>query len=115
MSENKSFQSRRQGKKSDRNFPAWYPALKKFRTPSVMIAGWQLVNTLLPYGCLWLIMIWFIREGYPYWLTLLLAFVASLFLVRLFILFHDCVHGSLQQSRMWIKFAPAAEATKLSS
>jgi omega-6 fatty acid desaturase (delta-12 desaturase) len=40
-------------------------------------------------------MIWSVREGYSYWFTLLLAFIASLFLVRLFILFHDCVHGSL--------------------
>jgi omega-6 fatty acid desaturase (delta-12 desaturase) len=36
-----------------------------------------------------------IRHGLPYGLTLTLAVVAALFLVRLFILFHDCVHGSL--------------------
>lgn len=95
MSKNKSFQSTQKGKKSDRKFPAWYAELKKYRTPSTIIAGWQLVNTFMPYGCLWLIMIWSIREGYPYWLTLSLSFVASFFLVRLFILFHDCVHGSL--------------------
>jgi omega-6 fatty acid desaturase (delta-12 desaturase) len=95
MSEKNSFQSKQEAKKADRRFPDWYAALKTFRTPSAIAAGWQLVNTLLPYGCLWLLMIRAVREGYPYWMTLLLAFVASLFLVRLFILFHDCVHGSL--------------------
>jgi len=95
MSEKKPFQSNQEAKKSDRKFPAWHSALKKFRTPNAITAGWQLVNTLLPYGCLWLIMIWAVHSGCPYWMTLLLAFAASLFLVRLFILFHDCVHGSL--------------------
>lgn len=36
-----------------------------------------------------------IRRGTPYWLTLMLGVVAAAFLLRLFILFHDCVHGSL--------------------
>jgi omega-6 fatty acid desaturase (delta-12 desaturase) len=40
-------------------------------------------------------MILSIQRGYPYAVTLVTAAVASLFLVRLFILFHDCVHGSL--------------------
>jgi omega-6 fatty acid desaturase (delta-12 desaturase) len=40
-------------------------------------------------------MILSVRSGYPYALTLALAVAAAAFLVRLFILFHDCVHGSL--------------------
>ena len=40
-------------------------------------------------------MILSIRKGYPYAITFALAVVAALFLVRLFILFHDCVHGAL--------------------
>jgi len=32
--------------------------------------------------------------GYSYTLTLILALPAAAFMVRLFILFHDCVHGS---------------------
>jgi acyl-lipid omega-6 desaturase (Delta-12 desaturase) len=35
-----------------------------------------------------------IQPGYTYALTLILALPAAAFLVRLFILFHDCVHGS---------------------
>jgi omega-6 fatty acid desaturase (delta-12 desaturase) len=35
-----------------------------------------------------------IQRDYPYMLTLILALPAAAFMVRLFILFHDCVHGS---------------------
>jgi omega-6 fatty acid desaturase (delta-12 desaturase) len=35
-----------------------------------------------------------IQLGYSYTLTLILALPAAAFMVRLFILFHDCVHGS---------------------
>jgi len=95
MSEKNDYQSTHQKRNSDHEWPSWYSALRNFRRPSTIKAAWQLTNTLLPYGCLWLIMIWLIHEGYPYWLTLMLSFIASLFLVRIFILFHDCVHGSL--------------------
>ena len=95
MSGTISFRDSQKGEKSGREWPSWFATLRTFRSPSTMKAGAQLANTLLPYGCLWLMMIWSIHEGYSYGLTLLLAFFASLFLVRLFILFHDCVHGSL--------------------
>jgi omega-6 fatty acid desaturase (delta-12 desaturase) len=35
-----------------------------------------------------------IQLDYPYTFTLILALPAAAFMVRLFILFHDCVHGS---------------------
>jgi omega-6 fatty acid desaturase (delta-12 desaturase) len=37
--------------------------------------------------------------AYPYWITLLLAVPASGFLIRLFIIFHDCGHGSFFKSK----------------
>lgn len=90
----------RQGEQlSGRALPAWHAAMSAYREPSGVKAGWQLVNTLVPYGCLWLLMIWTIRTGRPYALTLALAVVASAFLVRIFILFHDCVHGALFRSK----------------
>jgi omega-6 fatty acid desaturase (delta-12 desaturase) len=81
--------------RAHRPWPAWHSALSNYRNPSARAAGWQLANTLLPYCGLWVLMILSIRHGYPYGLTLALAMVAALFLVRLFLLFHDCVHGSL--------------------
>jgi omega-6 fatty acid desaturase (delta-12 desaturase) len=37
--------------------------------------------------------------AYPYWITVLLAVLASGFLIRLFIIFHDCGHGSFFKSK----------------
>jgi omega-6 fatty acid desaturase (delta-12 desaturase) len=43
---------------------------------------------------MWYLMIRSIQLGYSYTVTLILALPAAAFMVRLFILFHDCVHGS---------------------
>jgi len=40
-----------------------------------------------------------VQRRYPYWTTLVLATVAGGMLVRVFILFHDCCHGSFFASR----------------
>lgn len=85
----------RQERISGYSWPAWYIILSNYREPSIVKAGWQVINTLIPYCLLWLLMIWSIQGSYPYSLTLALAVLASAFLVRIFILFHDCVHGSL--------------------
>ncbi len=79
--------------------PAWHSDLAQYRTASAWTAGGQLVNTLLPYCALWVLMVRSIHLGWPYAVTLLLAAVAALFLVRLFVLFHDCVHGALFPQR----------------
>jgi omega-6 fatty acid desaturase (delta-12 desaturase) len=80
-----------------REWPAWHTTLSNYRDPSIYKTSWQLMNTILPYFCLWFLMILSIQRGYPYALTLALAVVAAASLVRIFILFHDCVHGSLFQ------------------
>ena len=56
----------------------------------------QLANSLLPYLALWVLMIFSLRVSY--WLTLVLIIPAAGFLVRLFIIFHDCGHGSFFKS-----------------
>jgi omega-6 fatty acid desaturase (delta-12 desaturase) len=81
-------------KGTGRQWPDWYPALAAFKKNDTGQAIWQLTNTLLPYACLWYLMIRSMQLGYPYPLTLVLAVPAGAFLVRSFILFHDCVHGS---------------------
>lgn len=40
-----------------------------------------------------------VQAGYPYWAILLMAVPAGLFMVRLFILFHDCAHQSFFSSK----------------
>jgi omega-6 fatty acid desaturase (delta-12 desaturase) len=82
------------GVKPGRRWPDWHKELTAFRNSDSGIAAWQLINTLVPYFFLWYLMVRSIQLGYPYALTLLLSLFAGAFLVRIFILFHDCVHGS---------------------
>ncbi len=84
-----------QAQSAERTWPAWHATLLNYRDSSAGQASWQVLNTLLPYGCLWFLMILSVQRGGPYALTLALAVAAAAFLVRIFILFHDCVHGSL--------------------
>ena len=78
---------------------SWFRALSKYEKPDPKKAVWQLLNTLVPYLALWAVMIWMIRTGVSYWLTLGVAVVASGLLVRIFIFFHDCCHGSFFPTR----------------
>jgi omega-6 fatty acid desaturase (delta-12 desaturase) len=79
--------------------PAWYQAIGKYAYSDLRKSLWQLVDTFVPYGLLWALMLYTVRQGYPYWVTLALAVVAGGILVRVFILFHDCCHGSFFTSR----------------
>jgi acyl-lipid omega-6 desaturase (Delta-12 desaturase) len=57
----------------------------------------SLATSVLPFLVLWAAM--FAVYSTSYWLVLLLAIPAAGFLVRTYIMFHDCVHGSLMSSR----------------
>ncbi len=87
------------GVDSVRTKPAWYYDTAKYAEPSLSKAILQLLDTLIPYFLLWAVMLYLVKAGYPYWVTLMLAVVAGLFLVRVFILFHDCCHHSFFASR----------------
>jgi omega-6 fatty acid desaturase (delta-12 desaturase) len=74
--------------------PAWLSTLLNYRDPSIGKSAWQLLSALVPYACLWFLMVRSVQLGYAYALTLALEVVTAAFLVRVFVLFHDCVHGS---------------------
>jgi omega-6 fatty acid desaturase (delta-12 desaturase) len=74
-------------------------ALSQYERPNLRKAVWQLVNTVTPYLALWALMAYLVRQGHSYWFTLALAVVAAALLVRIFIVFHDCGHGSFFVSR----------------
>ncbi|MBS3953993.1 MAG: fatty acid desaturase [Methylomicrobium sp.] len=74
--------------------------VSKYAQPDVRKAFWQVANTLLPYLGLWALMIATVVYEWPFWTTLLLTIPAAGFLVRLFILFHDCCHGAFFPSRL---------------
>jgi len=57
---------------------------------------WQIVNSILPYLILMVAMYWSL--DYSYLVTLILAIPTAGFLVRIFIIFHDCGHGAFFKS-----------------
>jgi omega-6 fatty acid desaturase (delta-12 desaturase) len=73
--------------------------LKKYAVSDIRKSVWQIVSTLIPYLILNWVMYLTLTNSYPYIVTLGLAFVASGFLMRLFIIFHDCTHQSFFKSR----------------
>src|SRR5438132_12885486 len=76
---------------------AWKEIVAEYQKPSPPRAIWQIVNTLLPYGLLWYLM--YRSLAVSWWLTAPLALLAGAFLIRIFIIFHDCGHGSFFKSR----------------
>lgn len=76
---------------------AWKEIVARFQVPSTPRATWQIVSTIVPYAALWFLM--FHTLAISWWLTIPLAVLAGAFLVRVFIIFHDCGHGSFFKSR----------------
>lgn len=81
--------------------PEWYKATAHFLERDIRKALWQLLTTLTAYLLLLALMVLTIRAGYSYGITLGLGVVAAALLIRIFILFHDCTHGSLLPSPRW--------------
>jgi omega-6 fatty acid desaturase (delta-12 desaturase) len=75
----------------------WKQIVAEFQKPSLPRAIWQMVNTLGPYAILWYLM--YRSLAVSYWLTVPLAILAAGFVVRIFIIFHDCGHGSYFKSK----------------
>src|SRR5258708_23160688 len=76
--------------------PAWKAIVARYQKPAVWRAIWQLLNTLVPYAGLWYLM--YLSLAVSWWLAVPLAILARGFIVRLFIISHDCGHGSLRVS-----------------
>src|ERR1043166_5353829 len=76
---------------------AWKEIVAKYQRPALGRSIWQMVNTLVPYALLWYLM--YRSMAVSYWLTVPLAILASGFLVRIFIIHHDCGHGSFFKSQ----------------
>ena len=75
----------------------WKEIVVRYQQPALRKSLWQLANTLIPYGALWYLM--YLSLSVSYWLTAALVVLAAGFLIRLFIIFHDCGHGSFFTSR----------------
>jgi acyl-lipid omega-6 desaturase (Delta-12 desaturase) len=71
--------------------------LNAFRSPQLGRSFWELASTVIPFVGLCGVMLMAVDAGYL--LALLLTVPAGLFLLRLFLIQHDCGHGSFLPSR----------------
>lgn len=72
--------------------PVWREVVARYQRTEVPSAFVQLVTTLLPLAIGFTLM--FLSLAWSYWITLLLAIPTAGFLVRTFIIMHDCSHSS---------------------
>jgi acyl-lipid omega-6 desaturase (Delta-12 desaturase) len=76
---------------------SWEKIIMKYNQPDNRKSIWQICNSFIPYVGIWVLM--YFSLSLPYWTTLLLAILAAGFMIRLFIIFHDCGHGSFFRSK----------------
>jgi omega-6 fatty acid desaturase (delta-12 desaturase) len=75
----------------------WMEVVSRYNYPDPWRSWWQIINSVGPYIILWVAMIYTIKVSYL--LTLVLSVFAAGFMVRIFIIFHDCGHGSFFKSK----------------
>jgi acyl-lipid omega-6 desaturase (Delta-12 desaturase) len=76
----------------------WKAIVARYQQPSTWRALWQIIDSIVPYILLWYLMYWSLSVSW--WITFPLAVLASGFLIRIFIIFHDCGHGSFFKSQL---------------
>ncbi len=74
----------------------WQKVVAQYAKPDLRRSIWGLVNSIGPYIALWVAMYYSLRVSYL--LTLALSVLAASFMVRIFIILHDCGHGSYFKS-----------------
>ena len=77
----------------------WRDVVAKYNFPDNKQSIWQLVNSIVPFIGFWILMYYSLE--WSYWITLALMIPASGFMVRIFIIFHDCGHKSFFKSAKW--------------
>jgi omega-6 fatty acid desaturase (delta-12 desaturase) len=76
----------------------WTRILARYGVPDLKRSVLELLLTAVPFLLLWALMLYAL-ERYGYWAALPLAVPAAGFLVRLFMIQHDCGHGSFFRRR----------------
>lgn len=79
-------------------FPQLRKEIRPYEKSNSRASIWQMVNTLGPFLILWYLA--YQSLTISYWLTLPLTIIAAGFLVRTFIIFHDCCHQSFFKNRL---------------
>ena len=75
----------------------WKSIVAKYQNPQRAKSVGQLLNTLIPYAFVWYAVVQCLNISF--WLVLPLILIAAGLLVRIFIIFHDCGHGSFFKSQ----------------
>jgi len=75
----------------------WQAIVARYAASDTRRSLWQMVNSVAPFLALWYAM--YLSLAVSYWLTLALALPTAGFMVRVFIIFHDCGHGSFFKSQ----------------
>src|SRR3954454_5531857 len=76
---------------------SWRGVFDAYTQPRIGRSVLDLATSVVPYLALFAAMVFALRVSW--WLALLLVVPASAFLIRTFIVFHDCTHGSFMRSR----------------
>ena len=93
--------------RTKRSVSEWKSLVAEFQKPHTGRAWWQVFNTFCSLLDL-LVALYFVHRGIEtkdlasskgWWITVLLSAFAGLILVRTFIIFHDCGHGSFLKSK----------------
>ena len=77
---------------------SWPQTLARYREPNHARSIVEIAITAAPLAALWTLAWTAVHFGY-WWLALLLAVPSAGFLVRLFMIQHDCGHGSFFRQR----------------
>lgn len=76
----------------------WIAILQRYRHPDRARSIFELFVTLVPFVALWAAA--WLALDISFWLTLALTVPAAFFLVRLFLIQHDCGHGAMFKKRV---------------
>lgn len=90
-------QTGRLGNAPPRNARAWLSTLARYRDPMSARSLFELAATLVPFVALW-VLAW-AALSVSAWLALSVALLNGAFLVRIFVIQHDCGHGSFLTNR----------------
>jgi len=86
-----------QSPSGSRSAQEWMKVLSNYRQPNTWRSWYEVGVTIGPFVILWALAWWSLSVSY--WLTFAIALINGAFLLRLFIIQHDCGHGSFFANR----------------
>lgn len=78
---------------------SWQKIVSRYHGSDIRVSVWQLFNSIAPFFILWYLAYRALEISYA--LTIAIDVVAALFVMRIFIIFHDAGHGSFFKDRRW--------------